>query len=74
VFRSGTFWKPVLYVTIAIILTLVADLLFAWTSTIGTYYTGHPIDLLYQWSYLAFAFGFYLRIKQRTSKFGIWTV
>jgi hypothetical protein len=63
-FREGIFWKPVSYVIIAIILNLVADILFAWAEPIGIYYTGHPIDLLYQWGYLAFALGFYLRLRQ----------
>jgi hypothetical protein len=60
IFRGGTFWKPVLYMIIGTIILLVYDML----SLVVVYYMGHPIDMLYQWSYLAVALGFYLRARQ----------
>lgn len=63
-FMKGTFWKPLLFIIVGILLTLIADLLFSWTTLNGSYYNGHPLELFSHWSYLAFAFGFYLRLKQ----------
>ena len=63
-FRQGKFWKPVLFVILAIIMTLVGDLWFAFGTLTGSYFNGHPLELLFLWSYLAFALGFYMKLKQ----------
>ena len=36
---------------------VIADTGFLVTDMAGEYYTGHPVDILYLWSYLLFAFG-----------------
>ena len=43
----------------AIIARIIFDFVFAYMSTVGTFYTGHPLDLLYTFSYFLFAFAAY---------------
>ena len=62
-FLKGRFWRPLLYVMVGIVLQLVGDILFGWTFLMEAYYSGHPIDLLFDWSYLSLTLGFYLRLK-----------
>jgi len=62
-FMKGTLWRPMLFVTAGIILTTSADMLFSLAVLGGTYYNGHPLELLFHWSYLAFALGFYIQLK-----------
>ena len=47
----------------ATILNVIADTGFLVLSMDDSYYTGHPIDLLYLWAYILFAFGVYSHIK-----------
>ena len=63
-FRRGEFWKPLVFVILGITLALVGDLWFAFATLDGTYYNGHPLEMLFFWSYLAFALGFYTKLKQ----------
>lgn len=62
-YGRGTFWRPFLFVTVGLILTFGGDMLFTWTSLNGTYYDGSYLELLFHWSYLALAYGFYLRFR-----------
>jgi len=48
---------------IAIVLNVVADTGFLVSSMNGSYYTGHPVDLLFLWAYILFSFGVYSHIK-----------
>ena len=48
---------------IGIIFEVVADTGFQYVSLDDSYYTGHPIDILFLWSYLVFSFGLYDHIK-----------
>lgn len=64
VFMKGTFWKPLLLVTVGMLFTLLGDAVFGLAILEGTYYDGQPLELLFHWGYLAFALGFYLRLKQ----------
>jgi hypothetical protein len=59
VFAKGTFWKPFLFLVLGIVLALSAHLLSAWTTSNGTYYSGQPLELLFDWGYLSAALGFY---------------
>lgn len=63
-FRRGTFWKPMLLIAAAVVLTLVGDVLFSFATLTGQYYEGHPLELFFLWSYLAFFGGFYLELKR----------
>ncbi|HJZ23873.1 MAG TPA: hypothetical protein VJ201_05425 [Candidatus Babeliales bacterium] len=48
---------------VAIILNVVADTGFLITSMDGSYYMGHPIDMLFLWAYILFSFGVYSHIQ-----------
>jgi len=65
-FRRGTFWRPFLFVTIGLLLTFLADVLFTWATLSGAYYDGSYLELFFHWSYLTLAYGFYLRFRGGT--------
>jgi hypothetical protein len=65
-YGRGTFWRPFLFTTVGLILTFVGDFLFSWASLNGVYYDGSYLELFFHWSYLALAYGFYLRLKWGT--------
>lgn len=48
---------------LAIVLSVVANTTFLFLSMDNSYYVGHPIDMLYLWSYVLFSFGAYSHIK-----------
>ena len=48
---------------IAIILNIAADSGFFFLNVSKSYYTGSPIDMLYLWAYILFAFGIYSHVK-----------
>lgn len=50
-------------ICIAMVLNVIADTGFLVLSMDDSYYTGHPVDLLYMWAYLLFAFGVYSHIR-----------
>ena len=50
-------------ICIAMILNVIADTGFLILSMNDSYYTGHPIDLLYLWAYILFAFGVYSHLR-----------
>lgn len=64
-FISGTFWRPMVFVITGIIFLFSGDILFSLTVLNGTYYAGHPLELLFNWAFLALALGSYLRLKQQ---------
>lgn len=48
---------------IAILLEVIADTGFQYFSLDDSYYTGHPVDIIFLWSYILFSFGIYDNIK-----------
>ena len=48
---------------LAIFCAIIADAGFLFTTLEETYYSGHPIEILYHWSYILFAFGIYGHYK-----------
>lgn len=48
---------------IGMLVEVVADTAFQYFSLDDSYYTGHPVDILFLWSYLLFSFGLYDHIK-----------
>ena len=62
-FGKGGFWRPFLFVIIGFILALFGDILFTWATLNSVYYDGSYLELFFHWSYLAFAYGFYLRFR-----------
>lgn len=74
IFLKGTFWRPSRLLILAIALALLGHVLTSWANFIETYYSGQLLELFFAWGYLAAALGFYLRMKQGTSKFGMLVV
>jgi hypothetical protein len=54
--RTATSW---LYVSTGFLLTAFADIAFSLGTLEGWYFSGHPIELLWLWGYVAMALGFY---------------
>jgi hypothetical protein len=48
---------------IGIIFEVIADTGFQYFTLNNSYYTGHPIDILFIWSYIMFSFGIYNHIQ-----------
>jgi hypothetical protein len=65
VFRKGSYWRPLLFVTFGIILQLFGDLAFNQAFFSSAYYAGSAIDLIFDMSYLMLALGFYRALKPR---------
>ena len=63
IFRKGSYWRPLLFVMVGIMLQLVGDLAFNQTFFNGTYFPGSPTDLIFDSSYLMLALGFYKALK-----------
>lgn len=57
-----------------IIVEVIADTGFQYFSLDNSYYTGHPVDILFLWSYILFSFGIYNHTKifktQKKSYYG----
>ena len=53
---------------IGILVEAVADTGFQYFSLDDSIYTGHPVDILFLWSYILFSFGIYDNIKVFKSK------
>ena len=53
---------------IGMLAEVIADTGFQYFSLDDSYYTGHPVDILFLWSYILFAFGIYDHIKVFNSK------
>lgn len=51
------------FFSLAIISLVAGDTGFLLTQMNGTYYTGHPIEIMLNWSYILFSFGVYSQIK-----------
>ena len=54
---SGTLGKGWEWISIGMLLTTAADLLFSLGTMQGWYYSGHPVELFYLWGYLAMGLG-----------------
>jgi hypothetical protein len=54
--RIATSW---VYVSTGVLLTALADIAFILGTVEGWYFSGHPIELLWFWAYVAMALGFY---------------
>ena len=50
-------------ICLGIILQAAGDTSFQFATFTNTYYSGHPSDIVFLWSYLAFSFGVYDHIK-----------
>jgi len=59
--RIGGAWR---FMNAAILTTVVADMAFSYTTMEGTYYNGHPLELLFHLSYLLFALAFFVHSRE----------
>ena len=50
-------------ICIGILCDIIADIGFLFTTLEDVYYSGHPIEILYHWGYIMFAYGIYDHIK-----------
>lgn len=60
---SGKFMLPWLLLAIAVFMSGIYDFMFAWLTAKDLYRTGHPIDLLYAFSYLLITLAAYHKFK-----------
>ena len=68
IFLKGTFWRPLLFLVVGLIMALMAQVLFEVAAMKGSYYSGDLSDLIYDWGYLSAILGFYLRRRQLFTK------
>jgi len=61
---EGTVGKAWFFLTVGIILNVVADLFFTFGELQGFYYEGHPFELFWLWGYIAFLLGFYIHWRE----------
>jgi len=64
IFFRGKVGKAWFFLTLGVILNVVADLLFSYAELRGFYYEGHPFELFWLWGYVAFLLGFYVHKKE----------
>jgi len=62
-FTGTSLGRPWTWIFCGLLLYSFADIMFSWGTLAGWYYSGHPIELLWLYGYLAFALGFN---RQRT--------
>jgi hypothetical protein len=68
--KTNFLWSLML---VGILVEAVADTGFQYFSLDNSYYTGHPVDILFLWSYILFSFGVYDNIKVFKSKMKTYT-
>jgi len=51
-------------ISAAVFMDVVADMLFTYTTLQGTYYDGHPLELLFHFGYILYALAFYAHRKE----------
>jgi hypothetical protein len=64
IFIKGGIGKAWFFLTLSILLATVADLLFSYLQLQGLFYKGHPIELLWLWSYITFLVGLHIHRKE----------
>jgi hypothetical protein len=64
IFAKGRMANAWLLMNGAILMNVVGDLLFSYTTLNGTYYNGHHLELFFLWSYILFALAFYVHKKE----------
>ena len=64
VFLKGDLRKSWALISAGILLNVFRDVLFSYTVSRGTYYAGHPVDLLFDFAYVFFLLAFYVHAKE----------
>jgi len=66
IFIEGKIGKAWLLINAGILMNVIADMLFSYTTAIGTYWivSAHPLELYFHWGYILFILAFYTHIKE----------
>jgi len=64
IFMKGKLGKSWLLINAGILCNTSADILFGYTVAHGTYYNGHPLEVLFHFSYIFFLLAFYVHTKE----------
>jgi hypothetical protein len=64
IFQKGSLGKSWLWIILGILLNVAGDMIFSYTTAQGTYYNGHPSELLFIYGYLLFMIAFYVHTKE----------
>jgi len=59
--KIGIAWS---LISAAVLMDVLADMLFTYTTLRGTYYSGHPLELLFHFGYILYALAFYTHLKE----------
>jgi len=62
-FRGGKVARGWYLLVLGTLLFSVADILFSFTTAKGTYFDGHPLELLYDYGYVCFGLSLYSQLK-----------
>jgi len=64
IFYKGKIGKSWLFINLGFTSYVIADLLFNYFITYGTYYCGHPLELLFHFGDLSLILAFYIHMKE----------
>jgi hypothetical protein len=64
IFQKGSLGKSWLWIILGILFNVAGDMIFSYTTAQGTYYNGHPSELLFIYGYLFFMTAFYVHTKE----------
>ncbi len=64
VLAGGSIGPAWTFLNLAVLLNVVADMLFSYMTAVGSYYVGSFPDLLYMFGYISFALAFYLHRRE----------
>jgi len=64
IFAKGKIASAWLLINGAILMNVIGDMLFSYTTLQGTYYNGHFLELFFHWGYILFALAFYTHRKE----------
>jgi len=59
--KVGTAW---ILISLGIIMNVIGDILFSYSTAQEAYFDGHPLDLFFYWGYVLFALAFYTHMKE----------
>lgn len=64
IFQKGSLGKSWLLIFLGILFNVAGDMIFSYTTAQGTYYNGHPSELLFIYGYLFLMLSSYIHIKE----------
>lgn len=64
IFMNGKLGKSWLLINLGIFMDVCGDILFSYTTSQETYYSGHFLELFYHFGYLFFLLAFYIHTKE----------